>query len=174
MTELLILAALLYKEYTIYKIKQKIKNEFSVFSTASFGSIYPALKKLEKNGFISAKRKMSSGGQKSSKYLITNEGKKYFTELMTAEIPELSSYSSQIINIKLMLMDLLDENSRKTTLDSIKRYYEIHLFNNRELLKTLEEEQSGNKENKKFKIMFLKHYTDKISQELKWIQDLNQ
>jgi len=64
MTELLILAILLEGEYTTYKIRQKIKNMFSVFLSASFGSIHPALKKLEKNGFISAKREMSGGGQK--------------------------------------------------------------------------------------------------------------
>ena len=35
-------------EFTIYKIKQKIENNFSVFLSASFGSIHPAIKKLEK------------------------------------------------------------------------------------------------------------------------------
>jgi len=172
MTDLLILAILLDYEYTIYKIKQKIENNFSIFLSASFGSIHPAVKKLEKNGFISAKKKLSSGGQKSSTYSITREGKEYFKKLMTAEITESPSYSNQLINIKIMLIDLLDENLQKITIDSIKKYYEIHLLNTKELIETLDEVKIKDKKNF-FQIKFLKHYADKISREISWLQGLN-
>lgn len=174
MIDILILAVLLDEELTIYKIKQKIKANFSVFLSASFGSIHPSTKKLEKSGFIFAKRKMSSGGQKSSFYSITAEGKKHFRELMTSEIEESPLFSNQLINIKLMLLDLLNENSRKTAIDWIKRYYQIHLLNTTELLETLEQSQTKNQNKNNFlKIKFLKNYAAKISGEIKWIQSLN-
>lgn len=170
MTELLILAILLNGELTIYKIKQKIKNNFSVFLSASFGSIHPTVTKLEKNGFISAKRKMSAGGQKSSTYFITAEGKEHFKELMTAEVTESPAFSNQLVNIKIMLLDLLDENLRKKTIDSIKRYYEIYLLNTEELLETLKKTQ--NKDKNFFQIKLLKHHSEKISREINWIQSI--
>lgn len=161
MIELLILAILLDGEYTIYKIKQKIKSSFSVFLGASFGSIHPALKKLEKNGHISALRKMSEGGQKSSIYAITERGKIHFDELMTAEIIEPLTISGQLVNIKIMLIDLLDKNSQKVAVNSIKRYYEISLLNIKDLADIL---------NNPHQIKFLKHQADKISREINWIQ----
>ena len=172
MTELLILAILLNGEFTIYKIKQKIENNFSVFLSASFGSIHPAMKKLEKNGYISAKRKMSSGGQKSSTYSITVEGKEHFKNLMTSEITESPTYSNQLINIKMMLLDLLDENLRKDTINLIKKYYEIHLLTARELLETLKGTSGKEKERNFFQITHLKNHTDNISRELNRIQGL--
>jgi DNA-binding PadR family transcriptional regulator len=172
MTELIILAVLIGGEHTIYRIKQKIKNSFSVFLSASFGSIHPALRKLEKDGYISAKRKMSNGGQKSSFYSITNKGKEYFKELMTAEIDEPVSYSNQMANIKIMLFDQLDESLRKNVIESIKRYYEISMLNTRDLLESLEAQQAGEKEKKIVRIRLLKHYADKISREISWIEGL--
>ena len=171
MTELLILAILLSSECTMYKIKQKIKNKFSVFLSASFGSIHPAVVKLEKNGFICAKRKLSAGGQKSFTYSITAKGKDYFKELMVAEIIESPAHLNQLINIKIMLLDLLDETSRKYAINSIKNYYKIHLLNAEELLETLAGKQE--KKDNFFQINFLKHHIDKISRELNWIQGLN-
>ena len=162
MTELLILAILLNGEFTIYKIKQKIENNFSVFLSASFGSIHPAIKKLEKNGFISAKRKMSGGGQKSSLYSITTEGKEHFKNLMTSEIIESPACSNQLINIKMMLLDLLDENLRKIAVESVKKYYEIHLLNTEELLESFKD-----KDKNLLLISYLKHYKDKIHRELR-------
>jgi len=169
MTELLILAILLNGEYTIYKIKQKIKNNFSVFLSASFGSIHPALKKLEKGGFISAKRRMSSGGQKSSTYFITIDGKEHFKNLMISEITESPACSNQLINIKMMLLDLLDENLRKKTIDSIKKHYELYLLSSEELIETIE---NSSIKTKMFQLKFLKHHLEKILGELNWIKNI--
>jgi len=172
MTELLILAILLNGEYTIYKIKQKIKNNFSVFLSASFGSIHPAVKKLEKGGFISAKRKMSAGGQKSSNYFITAEGKEHFKNLMISEITESPACSNQLINIKMMLLDLVDENLRKITVDLIKKYYEIHLLTARRILENLENPSAKTKKEKIFQIIHLKNYIANLSRELVRIKEL--
>lgn len=173
MTELLVLAILLEGNYTIYKIKQKIKNNFSIFSSASFGAIHPAVKKLEKDGFISAKRKMSIGGQKSSTYSITNKGKDYFKELMLSEISESPLYSNQLSGIKIMLLDLLDEKLRKDTINSIQKHYEIHLLNLEDLLESLKNQRVKDKEKYFFRTKFLQHYADKISREISWIREIN-
>lgn len=171
MIEILILAILIKETRTIYKIKQEIKNSFSVFLSASFGSIYPAVKKLEKNGYINAIRKLSSGGQKSSVYSITAKGKEHFSKLMTSEIPETPLFAGSISGIKLMLIDMLDKDLRKISIDSIKKYHEIQLLNAGGLLKNTESLQ--NKENNLFRKKFLKHHLDKISAEISWLETLN-
>jgi len=173
MTDLLVLAILFDGEFTLYKIRQQIKSNFYLFLSASFGSIHPAVKKLEKNGFISVKQKMSRGGQKSSTYFITNEGKNYFKEIMTSEIAESPLFSNQLINIKIMLLDKLDADLRKASIEKVKRYYELHLLSTGELLETLEFSQNKKKEKNFFQIKLLKHYADKISREISWIEGLS-
>ncbi len=173
MTELVILAILLNEKYTIYKIKQKIKDNFSVFLGASFGSVYPAVKKLEKNGYIIVKQKMTRGGQKCHIYSITKKGKDYFNELMIKEIPDIALYSSQLINLKMMLLDFIAEDNCKQTINSIKKYYEINLLQFEELLGILKSRQTEDKEKFNYRIAFTKHYKDKILKELNWLQDLN-
>jgi DNA-binding PadR family transcriptional regulator len=172
MIELLILAILLDGENTIYKIRQKLQNIFFLFISSSFGSVHPALKKLEKNELISVKRKMTEGGKKSCLYSLTNKGKKYFDELMTSAITEPVTYSNQIANIKIMLLDRLNENLRKYAIESVKKYYEIKLLNTKDLLGTLEKTQGREKEKHLFKIILLKHQIDKISREINWIEDI--
>ena len=166
MTELLVLAILLEGNFTLYKIKQNILNIFSVFLSASFGSIHPAVKKLEKNGYISVKNKMSKGGQKSSVYSITPKGKKYFEELMLADISDSPFFAERIINIKLMLLDSVNKEARKTVLESIKGYYEIRQINAKDLLENMEKT-----EEKDFRKKLLKHYADKVSSEIKWVEN---
>lgn len=171
MTELLILAILLEGEFTIYKIKQKILSIFSLFSYPSFGSIYPALKKLEKRGCVSAKKKISQRGQRSSLYSIKPEGKEYFRELMTNSIDEKTFFSDRLANIKIMLLDLLqDENLRRQTIDSVKRYYEVQLLNLEETINALENSKEEDKNY--FRIKLLRHHANRISDEIKLTEKL--
>ena len=73
----------------------------------------------------------------------------------------------------MMLLDLLDENLRKNTINLIKKYYEIHLLTARELLETLKASSAKEKERNFFQITHLKNYTDNISRELNRIQGLS-
>ena len=98
MIELLILIVLLDEKSSIYGIKKKIESLFSLFLKTSFGSLYPALKKLEKNGHITVKTQLSSGGQKKSTYSITNKGKEHFKHLMFEELPANPVAANQIVN----------------------------------------------------------------------------
>ncbi|WP_088185748.1 PadR family transcriptional regulator [Desulfosporosinus sp. FKA] len=52
MTEYILLGFLMQNSMTGYDIKQHMSMSTSYFIDASFGSIYPALKRLEQKGFI--------------------------------------------------------------------------------------------------------------------------
>jgi len=163
MIELLILGILLDGEKTIYKLKQTAKAEYSLLTGASFGSIHPALKKLEEGEFVSSKNKISKGGQKSSYFKITSKGKAKFEELMGCELPESLYSSHQIAGLKIIFLDKLDEEKQKTALSSIQNFYEnLHLS-----IKLQLEGEVSNKTSSRYK--FLKHYEEKISKEISFI-----
>jgi len=163
MIELLVLGILLDGESTIYGLKQKAKSEFSLLTGASFGSIHPAIKRLEKAGFVSAKNTVSKGGQKSSLFKLTNKGKQKFEEIMKEELPETLYSSHQEAGLKIIFLDKINDDNKKTVLQSVKTFYENLLLN----IKIQHEKDSSPKNSSRSK--FLKHYEEKISKEILFI-----
>lgn len=77
MLEYIILGFLMKEEMSGYDLKQWMTNCTSYFFDASFGSIYPALKRLEEKGYISCHEVVESSKFKKL-YSITDMGKSYF------------------------------------------------------------------------------------------------
>ena len=82
MIELLILYKLSKKVLTMYGISKDIHEDFSVLTTPSYGTIKPALNRLERSGFVKTQKTMSSGGRPSTYYSITSAGKEELNNLL--------------------------------------------------------------------------------------------
>ena len=85
MLEYIILGFLMYKEMTGYDLKQCMINSTSNFFDASFGSIYPALKKMEDKGLVSSNEAVD-GGKYKKYYAITKDGETDFRNWLEQEI----------------------------------------------------------------------------------------
>ncbi len=77
MLEYIILGFLMKEELSGYDLKQRMANCTSYFFDASFGSIYPALKRMEDKGYIRSHEVVESSKFKKL-YSITDMGKSYF------------------------------------------------------------------------------------------------
>ena len=86
MIELLILYKLSKKVLTMYGLSKDILDDFSVLTTPSYGTIKPALTRLEKSEFIKSQKTMSEGGRPSVYYSITQTGIKELKNLMLSQI----------------------------------------------------------------------------------------
>lgn len=82
--EQIILGLLYKKERTGYELNEVFKDIFSHFYDASFGMIYPTLRRLAKNGLVSKKMVVQSGRPNKNVYEITEAGKKIFEESLTS------------------------------------------------------------------------------------------
>ena len=69
---------------TGYDLKKKFSISFSFFSGLSYGSIYPALRKMEQEGWIILKVEIQDGAPNRKIYTITDEGRKVFLENLRA------------------------------------------------------------------------------------------
>jgi DNA-binding PadR family transcriptional regulator len=69
-----LLGMLSHEGLTGYDIKKRFEQRFKFFYNASFGSIYPALAKLEEEGMIVSKS-LEDNGRERIVYTITEEGK---------------------------------------------------------------------------------------------------
>lgn len=74
----IILGFLMQKSMTGYELKKAFSISFSFFSGLSYGSIYPALKKMEQQGLITMRIEIQEGLPNKKIYTITNLGRKKF------------------------------------------------------------------------------------------------
>ena len=76
---------MLFRSMTGYDLKQCMLNSTSNFFDASFGSIYPALKKMEEKGLVSS-MEVVEGGKYKKRYAITEIGETDFRNWLEQEI----------------------------------------------------------------------------------------
>ena len=80
----ILLGFLTQQPLTGYELKKRFSISFSFFSGASYGSIYPALKKMEREGLVTQQLEIQDGAPNRKVYSITAAGLKAFIEALTA------------------------------------------------------------------------------------------
>lgn len=80
----IILGFLMRKSMTGYELKKAFSISFSFFSGLSYGSIYPALKKMAQQGLITMRLKIQNNAPNRKIYTIADKGKKSFKESLNA------------------------------------------------------------------------------------------
>lgn len=119
---LVILGQLFEREAHGYAIKQTIDRVLGVHKKISWGSLYPILKKLEKQSLVKkVDINKQSGGPKQKTYVITEAGKKYFHELMA--MSEYSSGDARVIfRYKLLFFNKIKTEARTKIIKSYQQY----------------------------------------------------
>ena len=80
----MLLGFLMRGPMTGYELKKLFSLSFSFFSGLSYGSIYPALKKMEQDGLITMRLEVQEGAPNRKVYTITEKGKNSFLEALKA------------------------------------------------------------------------------------------
>ncbi len=155
MIELLVLIVLFKESSTIYGVKRKIDKKFFLFFKLSFGSIHPALKRLEKDNYVELKTTLTIGGQKKSIYSITEAGKNRLFELMVSDLPENPALANQLLIVKLMFLHKLPEESKHIVINSLSDYVSNSKAETRQ---TIKKEEIESKEEE----LFYEFYSEKI------------
>ena len=109
MLDYIVLGMVLNEELTGYDIKKCIENGIGVFYKASYGSLYPALKKLAEKGCLVMYEKPQGGRQKNY-YRLTDEGRKYFFDWLAAPVSVLDG--STVHLAKVYFFDKLPPETR--------------------------------------------------------------
>ena len=138
MIELLILFELSRKVLTMYGISKEIRDKFSVLTTPSYGTIKPALSRLQKSGFIKSQKTMSKGGRPSVYYSITESGLEELKNLLVAPPLENPIQFLTSARIKLACAGILNEKERLIMFRHLKNKAESILIDTQSLIKSRE------------------------------------
>ncbi|WP_282937373.1 PadR family transcriptional regulator [Paenibacillus sp. RC67] len=81
-----ILGLLMGSSMSGYDIKQQFEELLSYFFDASFGTIYPTLSKMEKEGLITKESIEQQGKPNKNMYTITEKGKEQFQHYLDSKL----------------------------------------------------------------------------------------
>lgn len=113
MLDYIILGMVFDDSLTGYDIKKYIENGIGVFYKASYGSLYPALNKLTKSGYLTMYEE-PLGGRKKNYYKITDEGMKIFLEWLSSSMNVLDGTNTHLA--KVYFFDKLPTDIRERKL----------------------------------------------------------
>jgi DNA-binding PadR family transcriptional regulator len=94
-----LLGFLMRKSMTGYDLKKAFSISFSFFSGLSYGSIYPALKKMEKQGLITKRLEIQDGAPNRKVYTITEAGKTAFLDALKSPFAQEQPKSSFLMRL---------------------------------------------------------------------------
>lgn len=121
MLEYIILGYLMSQDLSGYDLKLRMASCTSNFFDASFGSIYPALKRLESKNYI-ASRDIVEGGKYKKIYSIREDGKEYFLSWLEKPIAFVRTRHEHLVN--LFFYDLLPDEKAIANLIDLKKQIE--------------------------------------------------
>lgn len=134
MINLLILHELNKSPLTMYGISRQIRMHFPVFLKPSMGTLQPALKKLEKEGYLSSQKFMSKGGRPSICYALTNEGKSALRYELLKPLTDNPIQFMVSARIKLCCASVLENNDYLKLIKLLKRKTESLMLDTKKLV----------------------------------------
>ncbi len=144
-----------------YEVKQYLGERMGVFWMINYGSIYPTLKELEKQGCVACKMEPSIPTRKV--YSITEEGKKRFIELLKKRL-EKEPHVRDEFTLHLFFLDYLSERESRSFLEAKKQ-------GNKRILKTLVEKGKKLKQElPRYRYSALNRGIMHIKTELDWLE----
>jgi DNA-binding PadR family transcriptional regulator len=128
-----ILGLLHYADMHGYRIKEHLEKNFGHMWSVNFGQIYPNLKELESEEFITMVELRSSenGGPYKKLYSITERGKEEFARWL-AESPDKQMLLRDPFLLKFAFMGFGNDRLALKYLDEQIEVYESHLLRRRE------------------------------------------
>lgn len=131
MLEYIILGILMYGDKSGYELKQYIQKIMSNFFDASFGSIYPALRRMENKEIIVSRETVERGKYKKL-YTISDSGKSEFMNWMDQPVEFSRTKPDHLI--KVFFCGFLPKDKVKEHLCVLKREVEpiLHMLEHHE------------------------------------------
>ena len=192
MLELAILGLLKEQELHGYELKKRLSAAFGPFSSVSFGSLYPALARLEAAGAVKAveaaleppapraipmtgsmtgeaaafraRREPKRGGRAKKVYGITERGEKLFEELLAADSS--SADDDRAFNLRLAFCRYLPPEARLGMLERRRAQLVERLARARSTIRAGRERMDA------YTRSLMEHGTEATERDISWLDSL--
>ena len=126
MLELAILGLLKERSMHGYQLSKRLTDSLGGFWRVSYGSLYPSLKRLERQGAVEQIFDRQEVGRRKNVYRITESGEQLFQELLEDPGPE-SSGEDNRFRVRLAFFKYLSPETRIRLLERRRAFLEERL-----------------------------------------------
>jgi DNA-binding PadR family transcriptional regulator len=135
MLEMAILGLLKEQPMHGYQLSRELSEQLGGLWRVSYGSLYPSLRRLQKQGAIETDADAPAQGRRKTVYRITSEGERLFLELLQ-ETPQDSQSEDARFRIRLAFFRYLPPETRIRLLERRRGALEERLGHIRDSLRT--------------------------------------
>lgn len=170
----IIIGMVLHESLTGYDIKKEIEISVGNFYKVSYGSLYPALKKLTDKGLLTM-REEAQGGRVKKYYTATDLGRKEFMAWLESSTMD-SNTGSDALMIKLYFIGELPKDVRNQQLLECEMHCRMMQRQLEEIEKEVKKEQENGEMNdvEYFKVSTLYFGLNNIHNIIKWLAHIRE
>ncbi len=166
MLELAILGLLKERSMHGYQLSKHLTDTLGGFWRVSYGSLYPSLRRLEKEGAVERVFAAEEVGRRKNVYRITEKGEELFQQLLQEAGHE--SGEDNRFRVRLAFFKYLAPETRIRLLEKRRAYLEERLSTIKNSLKTTRERFDT------YTLSLMLHGQDSTEQDIAWLDGLIQ
>ncbi len=165
MLELAILGLLKERSMHGYQLSKRLTDTLGGFWRVSYGSLYPTLRRLEREGAVERVFGEQEVGRRKNVYRITDHGEALFQQLLVEAGAESSSEDNRF-RVRLAFFKYLAPDTRIRLLEKRRAYLE-------ERLSTITTSLSATRERfDTYTLSLMQHGRDSTEQDIEWLNGL--
>src|SRR5438132_11582489 len=164
MLELAILGLLKERAMHGYQLSKRLADTLGAFWKVSYGSLYPALKRLEREGAVESVFPRDEIGRRKNVYRVTDKGEKLFYELLQEAGQE--SWEDNRFRVRLAFFRYLKPDTRLRLLEKRRAYLEGRLSEIKTSLRSARERIDN------YTLSLMEHGEAATQQDIAWLDDL--
>jgi DNA-binding PadR family transcriptional regulator len=162
--ELAILGLLKERSMHGYQLSKRLRETLGGFWSVSYGSLYPALKRLQKAGAVEPVFAKEDVGRRKNVYRITDTGERMFAELLEETGHE--SWEDNPFRVRLAFFQYLKPETRLRLLEKRRAFLEGRLFEIKASLKNARERIDA------YTLSLMRHGAESTAQDIAWLDGL--
>ncbi len=167
MLELAILGLLKQQPMHGYQLSRELGGSLGGFWRVSYGSLYPTLRRLERDGLVSPVQGENTGGRRKTVFGITEPGERAFLELLQ-ETPNDSSTEDTRFRVRLAFFRYLPPETRIRLLERRRGYLTERLDTIDDSLRTTREGADD------YTLSLIEHGRSATRSDIEWLDGLIQ
>ena len=146
-----------------YQLSKRLTDSLGGFWRVSYGSLYPSLKRLERQGAVEQIFDKQEVGRRKNVYRITEKGEELFRELLEESGPE-SSGEDNRFRVRMAFFKYLSPETRIRVLERRRSFLEERLVTIRASLAT----NTGDM----YTTSLMQHGRESTEQDIAWLNGL--
>jgi DNA-binding PadR family transcriptional regulator len=166
MLELAILGLLKERAMHGYQLKKRLADTLGGFWQVSYGSLYPGLKRLQREGAVEMIFPREQVGRRKNVYRITEKGESLFAELLERAGQEASEDSA--FSVRFAFFQYLKPETRIRLLERRRAFLEGRWSQLRDSVQRLKEGIDS------YTLSLMNHEVSRAEDDIRWLDELIQ